>query len=251
MSVLVGLLNLVLGMAYTTYGVLTLVDMKRGWTTMGFSHFGAAWVAMAFTCGPHHVEHGLHNLVYGRAGGPLDLVAVLVGLPMGLTWLYLRIEAFLGGRGDRHIGETPTWLVALPLVGAGYLALLLAGVYALPTMRANWRVVPNIMLVVIYCAIGYFLARTQLARRARGEAWSVSGLSLVGIFPTCAFMHGVYGAYAVSGRYVFDPHGLLIDVLAVPAGLYFLWVVRGLYIGSLRDWNSGEAADFRLAAALS
>ena len=28
-----------------------------------------------------------------------------------------------------------------------------------------------------------------------------------------------------------------IDVLAVPAAMYFLWVVHALYRGTFRDWN--------------
>ncbi|HEV8626678.1 MAG TPA: hypothetical protein VG034_19700, partial [Acidimicrobiia bacterium] len=57
---LVALSNLVLGVAYTGYGMMTAIEMKRDWRTFGFSHFGAAWICMAFTCGPHHLDHGLH-----------------------------------------------------------------------------------------------------------------------------------------------------------------------------------------------
>lgn len=80
---------------------MTAVEMLRNRRTMGFSHAGAAWIAMAFTCGPHHWVHGLHVAFEGRTGGPLDLVAVVVGLPAGVIWFLLRIEAFRGGRGDR------------------------------------------------------------------------------------------------------------------------------------------------------
>jgi PAS domain S-box-containing protein len=55
--------------------------------------------------------------------------------------------------------------------------------------------------------------------------------------PTCAAMHGVYALYALSGRYGPDVHGLGIDSLAVPAGVYFLWVVYALYRGTFVDWN--------------
>ena len=74
---------------------------------MGFSHFGAAWIAMAFTCGPHHWVHGVHLGFEGRAAGVLDFVAVLVGVPAGVIWFLLRVEAFRGGRGDRFIRGTP------------------------------------------------------------------------------------------------------------------------------------------------
>ena len=71
MNVAVGLANIALGIIYSCYGVMTLIELKRGWSTLGLSHFGLAWVAMAFTCGPHHLEHGLHALFSGNnAGNP-------------------------------------------------------------------------------------------------------------------------------------------------------------------------------------
>src|SRR5437764_13205835 len=119
MRVTVALLNLILGFVYIQYGTLTVIDMRRNWRTMGFSHFGAAWIAMAFTCGPHHFVHGLHMLLAKGAGGQaggLDLIAVAVGFPAGVTWFLLRIEAFTGGRGDRFIAGSPLWVAALPTV---------------------------------------------------------------------------------------------------------------------------------------
>ena len=112
MRIVVAVLNLVLGFVYIQYGTLTIYDMRRNWRTMGFSHFGIAWIAMAFTCGPHHLEHGLHVAFSGRHGGPLDLVAVLVGAPAGVTWFLLRVEALHGGAGDRFVSGTPRWLRA-------------------------------------------------------------------------------------------------------------------------------------------
>ncbi|HET9444550.1 MAG TPA: hypothetical protein VFO65_14590, partial [Acidimicrobiales bacterium] len=110
MTAAVAVVNVVLGLAYCGYGVVTMVEMARDWRTFGFSHFGAAWTCMAFTCGPHHLAHGIHVGLEGRPGGPLDLLAVLVGLPVGVLWLYLRLEAFGGGRGDRFVPGTPWWL---------------------------------------------------------------------------------------------------------------------------------------------
>ena len=117
MAYAVAVLNTVLGTVYTCYGLITIVDMKRGWRTNGFSHFGAAWLAMAFTCGPHHLDHGLHIFLSGRGGGWLDLVTIAVGFPAGVIWFLLRVEAMFGGRGDRHITGTPVWLEAMPVVG--------------------------------------------------------------------------------------------------------------------------------------
>jgi hypothetical protein len=239
---LVALTNLALGVAYTGYGVMTAIEMRRDWRTFGFSHFGAAWIFMAFTCGPHHLDHGLHVAVEGRLGGPLDLLTVVVGLPVGVLWLWLRVEAFLGGRGDRFIPGDPVWLRAAPTASAVYVTVLaIVGGAALvgPRVSPGFAVRANVILVFLYMNIGWFVLRTQLGNRPSMGGWSVSGLCLSAIFPTCAVMHGIWAVYAVSGRYAQDGHGLLIDWLSIPAGIYFLTVVRGLYRDSLRDWNDG------------
>jgi hypothetical protein len=239
-AVAVAVLNIALGVVYTQYGTMTLIELKRGWRTLGFSHFGAAWVAMAFTCGPHHLVHGIHVLVEGRAGGVVDAAAVFVGVPAGVTWFALRVEAFRGGRGDRFIEGNPLWVLALPTLAAVYLTILIAVLVAdaRPAFSDPWIVLPNLLLVGIYMTMGYFLLRTQLRNRQPLGGWSLSGLALAVVFPTCALMHAVWSYYAMSGRYAFDVHGLVIDWLGVPAGLYFLWVVRGLYLDSLKDWNT-------------
>lgn len=238
MTVAVAALNLVLGLVYTQYGTMTIIDMRRGWKTMGFSHFGAAWILMAFTCGPHHLAHGVHLALEGRTGGALDLLAVAVGFPAGVAWFLLRVEAFRGGQGDRLISGTPRWLMSLPTIAGVYVTVLIAGMTAGNSDLAfSWTVVPNIALVVIYMMIGYFLLRTQLGNHGPLGGWSLSGLALTVIFPTCALMHAVYMYYAMTGRYQLDIHGFGIDWLAVPAGLYFLWVVANLYRNAIVDWN--------------
>ena len=240
---LVAASNIILGVAYTGYGMMTAIEMKRDWRTFGFSHFGAAWICMAFTCGPHHLDHGLHVAIDGRTGGPLDLLAVVVGLPVGVLWLWLRVEAFLGGRGDRFVPGDPRWLRAAPAASGVYVVGL--GAACIAVLAAGARVTPgfavwaNVILVGLYLAVGWFVFRTQRANRPSMGGWSVSGLSLSVIFPTCALMHLVWAAYAVAGRYQQDGHGLVVDWLSVPAGIYFLAVVRGLYGDALRDWNDG------------
>ena len=239
MEYAVGISNLILGVAYTSYGVLTAIEMKRGWRTDGFSHFGAAWIAMAFTCGPHHLEHGAHALADGRSGG-LDFYAVLVGLPVGVTWMLLRMEAmFTRGRGDRFISGTPLWLKAMPTLIAVYLTTLVYG--SLQAVDGPLRVsslfTPNVLLLFIYAQIGYYLLRTQLRNHPSLGGWSVSGLCLSVIFPTCGIMHVIFALYTSTGFYHVDPHGFVVDWLSVPAGLYFLWVVQRLYRGELVDWN--------------
>ena len=140
-SFAVAVLNTALGTVYTCYGLMTIVDMKRGWRMNGFSHFGAAWIAMAFTCGPHHLDHGLHGFISGRNGGWLDLVTILVGFTPGVVWFLLRVEAMFGGRGDRFLSGTPLWLEMIPTALAMYTA---AGptpptmLYAYPCSRCAW-----------------------------------------------------------------------------------------------------------------
>jgi hypothetical protein len=250
MTAAVAVVNLVLGVAYCGYGVMTIIEMRRDWNTFGFSHFGLAWIFMAFTCGPHHLFHGIHLAFEGRHGEDLDLLAVVVGLPVGVTWLVLRVEAFFGGRGDRFVPSTPRWLRAVPVGAVLYLAILGRGLFGVG--RSHFEpfgqgllsltvAVANIALVGIYMAIGYVILRTQLANRPGIGGWSVSGLCLSMIFPTCALMHGVWAAYSLSGHFHFDEHGFFIDLASIPAALYFLWVVRGLYRDALSDWNEGPA----------
>jgi hypothetical protein len=250
MTAALGILNLVIGAIYTQYGTMTIIDMRRSWRTLGFSHFGAAWIAMAFTCGPHHLAHGAHLLLEGRTGGALDLVAVVVGFPSGVVWFLLRVEAFRGGRGDRFVAGNPAWLMAFPTLAGVYVTTLVAtGVSAHHDLVLTATMVPNILLVGIYTTIGYYLLRTQLGNRPSIGGWSVSGLALTVIFPTCALMHGVWAYYAAAGQYEFDIHGFVIDCLGVPAGLYFLWVVQRLYRDTIKDWNREGAAPRASVAA--
>jgi hypothetical protein len=157
-----------------------------------------------------------------------------------------------GRRGDRFIGGTPLWIRALPLAAVAYLGFL---VLAAATTVGGARmlayvptVAPNLMLLSVYSAIGWFLWRTQLRNRAAQGGWSLSGLTLGIVFPTCALMHAAWVVYAVAGVYAFDWHGFVIDWASVPAAFYFLWVVSSLYRGTLADWNQsierrlGEAA---------
>ena len=239
MTPLVAITNLVLGTVYTCYGLMTIVDLRRGWRTNGFSHFGVAWLFMAFTCGPHHLDHGLHVLVAGRSGGALDLVTILAGFPAGIAWFLLRVEAMLGGRGDRTIAGNPLWLRVLPTVSFAFVAAVISGMISVVGDDVSFlaRTWPNIALVVLYGAIGLLLLRTQLRNNAVTGAWSASGLTLSMVMVTCALMHGVYVSYAHAGRYDVDIHGLSIDTVGVPAAAYFLWVTYALYRGWLRDWD--------------
>ena len=234
----VAALNITLGLVYCQYGTMTIIEMKRGWRTLGFSHFGAAWIFMAFTCGPHHLVHGLHLAVGGHPAGVLDLIVVLIGFPAGVAWFLLRVEAFNGGRGDRFMPGNPLWLMLVPMASSAYLTAIGAALVGHDsTVRFAWFAVPNVLLVGIYMTIGYYLVRTQIGNRNPLGGWSLSGVSLATIFPTCAIMHGIFAYYATTGLYRFEIGEFVIDCLAVPSGLYFLWVVHGLYRNAIRDWN--------------
>jgi hypothetical protein len=210
---------------------------------MGFSHFGIAWIAMTMTCGPHHFVHGIHIGFEGRQAGVLDLVVVLAGVPAGLAWFSLRLEAFLGGRGDRYIKGTPFWIAALPALGAAYVTGVGAAVIGMGgDYNINAEVVANIMLVGLYVGVGIYAARTQIANRRAIGGWSVSGVALSVVFMTCALMHGVYAVYMASGQYASDVHNHWVDIAAVPAALYFLWVIRALHRGTYMDWNGAPGS---------
>lgn len=240
MSYAVGALNFCVGIVYLSVGAITVIEMRRNWDRMGFSHFGAAWIVMLFTCGPHYFVHGEHMLFRGQPGGVLDLVAVAVALPTGLAWFLLRLEAFRGGRGDRFIRGTPGWLAAMPVVVgvyAGAMVVLISSLHGAQVSKLP-HVISSGILVATYLVIGYFLARTQLANRRPLGGWSLSGLALTAAFVGCATMHGVFAAYTVTGLYPVEWHTGVVDWLAAPAALYFLWVVQALYRGTFRDWNA-------------
>lgn len=240
MILTVGAVNLVLGLAYVTIGVMTWMDMRRN-RHLGFSHFGLAIVVLAFTCGPHHLHHGVHVLFEERPGGSLDLVTTLVGILPAAIWVALRLEAWLGGRGERSLVGMPAWMEAMPTLGAVYVVSLVAVVLSDGSPLAVFEpiVIPNLALVLVYMAIGVVLMRTQISNRWASDTWSLSGLSLAGLFLTCALMHAVHALYVGTGLYDADWHGRVLDALSVPAGLYFLWVVNALSLGRIRDWDPG------------
>ena len=248
----VAVVNIALGLIYTCYGVMTVIDLKNGWRTQGLSHFGLAWIAMAFTCGPHHLEHGLHAAFIGGNAGVVDLVTVLLGAPAGVTWFLLRVEALTGGSGDRFIEGTPGWVRALPTIAVLYVVIAAGSIAWIlrDGVRLTPRIMPNILLLLVYTLIGYYLLRTQLNNRRPSGGWSVSGVALTAVFPTCGVMHAVFASYAISASYRVESHGLLIDWLAVPAAIYFVWVVRALHFGTLTDWNEG-AEGVRTQVALA
>lgn len=242
MSTVAGVLNLVLGVVYLAYGVMTWVELRRGWASNGPSHFGLAWMFMTTTCGPHHLDHGLH-LVRDGYGTALDLGVTALGFPAATVWFLLRVEALRGGEGDRWLRSGHGGVAALPVLSSMYVVVL-GGLVAttLVTGRLDW--VPstsaNVMILAFYGAIAWMLLRSQLVNHRLEHRWSLSGLSLTLVFATCAIMHGVHALNVNTGRYPYQGHLVVTDLLAVPAAVYFLWVVWRLSSGQVDDWN--EAA---------
>ncbi|MBV9804382.1 MAG: hypothetical protein JO130_14375 [Solirubrobacterales bacterium] len=234
MNVAFAAVSIALGSAYLALAGIALIEVKRARRTRGVSRFGLAYVGMAISCGPHHLLHGAEALEGFNANWPM-IASVFVGLPAGVIFVGLRIEAMAGGRGDRHIRATPALLmigaVAFCFV-AGVLVTVAASDFGggrRPTLLA---VAPNLFVTVTYLVVGILLLRTQALRRVALEGWSLSGLSLGAIFPSCALMHLVY-ALSARGDLTICP----VDVFGVPASAYFLWVVHGLYKQSITDWN--------------
>jgi hypothetical protein len=252
MSLALGGLNIGLGLAYLAIGAMVTYEMVVRTDQRGFSHFGLAFAALAFTCGPHHLAHGLHLEFEGRSGGVLDLIAVCVGLPSAAAWVYFRLETFRGGAGDRFIAGTPALLLLAPtLLGIYATALGAAMVDHAGGLHDLGQVIPNLLLVGLYGAIAFFLVRTQLHNRRPLRGWSASGLALAGIFITCSAMHLVYAFYVLTGQYGPDVHGIVAGWISVPAAAYFLWVVHALYRGTFYDWNGapGGGSDVTVPVA--
>jgi hypothetical protein len=227
---MIGIFELLTGVAYTGLGVITGYELLRHGRTRGYSHFGLAFLVMAFTCGPHHLDHAWRHLIaHEPAHGPMA-ASLAIGLAPGLTFIGLRVEAAFGGRGDRLIGGVGVipWVMTL---AAG--ATLWAALQHATRLSVDPRsLVPNVILFVDYGLVGIFTARAQLARRHLLGGWSLSGVAMAGVFTTCAVTHLVDGLLMPA---TFT--SIVLDNLGVPASIYFLWAVHQLHRNSLRDWN--------------
>ena len=230
--------NVLLGLAYVAMGTIALYELVA-WRDHGFSRFGAGLVAIAFTCGPHHLTHAVHVGLENHPASALDLLTVLVGLPPGLTWLALRVEALAGGRGDRFIAGTPGWMAGVPTLAGAYVAAIVAVAVAI---GAAPRVSPVVLLglgtAAVYGAIAWVMARTQVRNRLAVGGWSLSGCTIAGTFATCAAMHLALALGQVRGTAHADVHLVVIDAAAMVAGVYLLAVVRRLTHDLLDDWNT-------------
>jgi hypothetical protein len=234
MSIAAGLLSLALGISYLGLGTIVAWELARHRASRGFSPFGAGLVLMAATCGPHHLMHAAHHLLAGEPASAPMVAALALGFAPGVVFVVLRVEAALGGRGDRLVAGSPLWLGAIPVV-----VLAAGGVTAFEAFELARRsgfhlsgLVPSLVLFASYVLVGVFTARTQLARRPVLGGWSLSGVAMAALFATCGLSHLAAGLTLVP-----DVHTLTLDNLGAPVSLYFLWVVRRLHRASLRDWN--------------
>jgi hypothetical protein len=219
----VGIVHALTAAAYLFLFVVAIREVRAAGR---ITAFGAALTLMFLGCGMHHFIHAEHALVFGRGGDPLTLAALLLAGTPSAIFLWLRLEAMGGGRGDRFVAGTPAWLGLAPVAfGAAAAALTIVSVGYGPTPVPD---VPgfasNLVLLVTYSTVGWFLARTQVARRPLRGGWSVSGISLAAIFPTCAMAH-VVSALVSPG----DVHTLIADGYQIPVSLFFLWSVARMY----------------------
>jgi hypothetical protein len=254
MSLVIGISNLAIGLAYTGLGSLSAWEAFSLHRYRGWSRFGLGFSLMAASCGPHHLTHGWHVLQGESVSWPM-LAATLIGLPAGLIFLWLRFEAIWGGQGDRWVVVSPQRAVLLVgsfAIVAGALAagVLLqsadlpfrilctsAGLGALNAAPgagfdfASVTFVANMFVTVTYGTVGWYLADRQVRRYLLSGAWSLSGVALSGVFFTCALMHFIDATTSGSASM------LVFDLIGIPASIYFLWVVKQVHNDSVTDWN--------------
>ena len=252
MSLVVGLSNLAIGLAYASLGVLSAWETASLHRYRGWSRFGLGFSLMAASCGPHHMVHGWHVLQGASVSWPM-FAATVIGLPAGLTFVLLRLERMWGGQGERMVTATADRMAML--AGAFILAtgVLAAGVFVQPGADALWQFVctssglvtraepgvdftsltfiANVFVTVTYGMVGWYLGDCQVRRYLTNGVWSLSGVSLSGVFFTCALMH------LVDATTHGDSGMLFFDLLGIPASIYFLWVVKLVHNDSVMDWN--------------
>ena len=256
MSFIVGISNLLIGLAYAGLGLLSAWETISLHRYRGWSRFGIGFALMAASCGPHHLVHGWHVLQGASVSWPM-LAVTLIGLPAGLTFVYLRFETVWGGQGDRSLTVSPQWvvlLVGILTLVAGWLSawtfvespdfsspfqFLCRSSGAASDATSLWGGIDvasldfaaNVFVTITYGMVGWYLADHQARRYLTEGAWSLPGIALSGVFFTCAQMHFVN---AVTPG---DSLRLAVDLIGIPASVYFLWIVKQVHSDSVLDWN--------------
>lgn len=254
MMLIIGIGNLLVGMAYVSLGLLSAWEVASQYRYRGVSRFGLGFSLMAASCGPHHLVHGWCVLQGGTVTAPM-LAVTLTGLPAGITFCWLRAEAMLHGRGDRTVavnGSTIAgaaitsliavsalagWAMASPPVPSAVVCTA-NGIQALGAVSGagmngpSLVMLSNLFVTFTYAMVGWYLIDTQIRRYISTHSWSLSGLALSGVFPTCAAMHLILALTSTA-----ETSTLVFDLIGVPASVYFLWVVKQLHADSAIDWN--------------
>jgi hypothetical protein len=243
--------DLLIGAAYVALGVLALWEAISQYRYRGLTRFGLGCTLLGSTCGPHHLGIGWHVMRTGDVSTP-GMLGTLLGVPGVVVFCWLRIEAMLGGRGDRTIRGTPFTMGALTaafFAGIGWLVgrvqtvpsltrealCTFAGLSYVPTLPGGilWlALASNVCAAIAYLLVGWHLLMTQVRRCVTSHHWSLSGLSLVALFSTCASTHLIHAL-------TYGSHSLILpfDLLGVPASIWFLWTVRQVHQDSVVDWN--------------
>lgn len=264
MLLIIGIGNLLVGMTYVALGLLSAWEAASQYRHRGLSRFGVGFSLMAASCGPHHLIHGWCVLQGDTISVPM-LAVTLTGLPAGIVFCWLRAEAMFNGRGDRTVSINGS------VIGAVVIAMLIAvsalagwamasppeppaficttqgvqswfGATEIGAGSPSLVMYSNLWVTFTYSMVGWYLVDTQVRRYVSTRSWSLSGLALAAVFPSCAAMHLILAL--TSGP---DSSTLLFDLIGVPASVYFLWVVKQLHANSAIDWNRRPLAG--LAAA--
>lgn len=224
-------LQILTGTAYLVgVGGFSLVSVLRNRRQGVTDWLGIGLIGMASTCGPHHLDIAYHLIKSPGFQPPVwDLLTIAIAAPWGALWLWLRFQnEVLKGSGEVHVNAAWPFYM-LPLLFVEMTAVFMAN-FGLNGNYAQGAV--QLSLVIFYCVIGYHLWRVQVVRRLSGLPWSMSGLALAMIFPTCAASHAVFGLAITSGRWSSDAHSFAIDTWGVFTAFFFLVVVRRLHLGS-------------------
>jgi hypothetical protein len=221
-------------LAYLALAGLVGLELLRFGSRRGFSQFGTAFVLMAGAIGVHHLLEGIRAFGDAHVGSSLIVDALVLGLLPAAVFVALRAELALGGRGDRFLVGTPWWLRVVPWAGTFAGGVLAAAVvdHVAHHGMALWKTWPSLVLTIAYTAAGMLVVRAQTARRGATGGFSVSGLALAAMFPTCAVMQATTAATGGVDVTVF-----LVDIATVPASAWFLLSTLRLHRSVLRDWN--------------
>ena len=127
MSYLAGAVALLSGGCFVVLGAVALWELLRERGRRGFSQFGTSLCAMLLICGAFHLAYAAYAV---RGAGSFSLLvsaATLLGTVPVAAFTLLRVEALRGGRGDRFVDGTPSWLRVAPWALVFIAGMLAAG----------------------------------------------------------------------------------------------------------------------------